>query len=56
MTNFEQIKGMNVEEMVEFLSDICNCDVCIYDRTPCRERSCEDGIKRWLENEAVTKE
>ena len=56
MTNFERIKGMNVEEMAEFLRDYDYCDVCIYDRTPCRGRSCKDGIKQWLESEAVTKE
>lgn len=55
MTNFEQIKGMNVEEMAEFLRDYDYCDVCIYNRTPCRGRSCKDGIKQWLESEVEDK-
>ena len=50
------IKQLSVEEMAEFLRDNDYCDVCIYDRTPCRGRSCKDGIKKWLESEAVTKE
>lgn len=54
MTNYEMIKQLSVEEMAEFLRDNDYCDVCIYDRTPCRERSCKDGIKKWLESEAAT--
>ena len=55
MTNFERIKGMNVEEMAEFLEFNGNCGVCLY-TTHCEGCSCKDGVKLWLESEAVTKE
>lgn len=56
MTNYEMIKQFSVEEMAEFFNDVDNCDACMYDRIPCKELSCKDGIKKWLESEAVTKE
>ena len=57
MTNFEQIKGMNVEEMAEFMSvhGICDFCTCYPEPGPC-SLSCKAGVKKWLESEAVTKE
>lgn len=55
MTNYEMIKQLSVEEMAEFLRDNDYYDVCIYDRTTCKELSCKDGIKEWLESEAEDK-
>lgn len=52
MTNYEMIKQFSVEEMAEFFNDLDNCDTCMYDRIPCKELSCKDGIKEWLESEA----
>ena len=53
MTNFERIKGMNVEEMAEFISVRCMCDfcTCYTEEGPCSV-SCSCGTKKWLESEA----
>ena len=54
MTNFEKIKNMTVEEMVEFIILKDDCECCKYadDDDACDEFECRDGIKAWLEQEA----
>ena len=53
MTNLEHIKNMTVDEMAELLSaKACKC--CAYlSFAPCGFKSCKDGIKKWLEQEAA---
>ena len=56
MTNYERIKAMSVEEVLEnfrFSSFACKC--CIYDPDECtrhEEMTCKDGIRDWLNSEA----
>ena len=51
MTNYEKIKNMSVEEMVDFmvLVNASGCDCC---KGICAGMSCNDGFKNWLESEA----
>lgn len=60
MTNFERIKGMNVEELAEFL--VCVRDAyympCKWVREKCRNieyidsgNGCSDCFREWLESE-----
>lgn len=52
MTNLEHIKNMMVDEMAELLeSKACKC--CAYRARQCGYKSCIDGIKAWLEQEAA---
>lgn len=61
MTNFERIKGMNVEELAEVFEDKVSsfdCDVCSSKYAGmdiCEERSCHKFavkcLKEWLESE-----
>lgn len=63
-TNFERIKGMNVEELAEIFEDKAysfGCDVCSskYSRMDiCEEPSCRNFVmkclKEWLESERDT--
>lgn len=54
MTNFDKLKNMNFDQMLEFLSDIGNCETCSrrgYES--CTDVSdCKTHIKEWLESEA----
>ena len=52
MTNLDRIRGMTLEELAALLeSKACKC--CAYrSLTPCGFKSCKDGIKKWLEQEA----
>lgn len=55
MTNFERIKNMTAEEMMEFIiyERSCDCDCCIYVYNDnCTMPKCKEGIKAWLEQEA----
>lgn len=56
MTNYERIKNMSVEEMVDFLEsvDVC-CDLCTrqYEEV-CLTPDCKYRIKQWLESEVET--
>ncbi|MBO5715054.1 MAG: hypothetical protein J6S23_01515 [Clostridia bacterium] len=56
MTNFEKIKAMSVEEMVEWIADMVEgeCTFCpAFSFCECdgNER-CEDCMKKYLESEA----
>lgn len=54
MTNLDRIKNMTVDELAELLSPkACKC--CAYlSFAPCgfRACACEEGIKKWLAQEA----
>lgn len=61
MTNYENIKSMSFEEMLNFLQE-CNCSHCIYDVANCAywddeikdiisPNNCNTGMKTWLEQE-----
>lgn len=58
MTNFENIKSMSLEQMTIFLNSH-HCQNCaFYDKTSVRrctepEKTCAEGIKKWLESEAA---
>ena len=55
MTNLDRIKSMTVDEMAELLSTKA-CECCAYpDFTLCGfgAPACEEGIKKWLEQEAA---
>ena len=66
MTNLERIRNMNAEDMAEFLcetlADFTECGYCwgsgesdihcaYEDNDNCIGKSCEEGIKAWLESE-----
>ena len=62
MTNFEKIKTMSIDEMVEFLEAACdssciticnNYDRCI--RNNAIEPICKNHYKEWLESEVEEK-
>ena len=51
MTNFERVKNMTAEEMVDFLSKNCGCGVCAFynGEDECHEeRTCREGMELWL--------
>ena len=51
MTNLDRIKNMTADELVELLN--APCKSCAYrEHTRCSFRPCEEGIKKWLEQEA----
>lgn len=56
MTNFEQIKNMSVDEMVDFINDgrrAAPCTRCGTSKSAlCFEIACPEGVKMWLESEA----
>lgn len=49
MTNFEKIKSMTVEELID--KDILTCRCCTHFATDC-DFNCEDKMKDWLNQEA----
>ena len=52
MTNLDRIKNMTLDEMAELLGTKA-CECCAYrSLPPCGFKSCKDGIKKWLEQEA----
>ena len=54
MTNYEKIKGMSIDEMAALLGkDECAFCVCLLEPGDC-SLDCEEGVKKWLESEAVT--
>lgn len=54
MTNYERIKSMSIDEMVELISKgECYCCKQTTDQF-CVEMTCEQGIKQWLESEVET--
>jgi hypothetical protein len=54
MTNLENIKSFNLEEMLEFLNDNCGCGCCSRRGVEsCGDvKDCKLHIKEWLESEA----
>lgn len=51
MTNLDRIRGMTLDELAALLeSKACKC--CAYRARQCGYKSCKDGIKAWLEQEA----
>ena len=52
MNNFERIKQMTIDEMINLLLDSC-CDTCAcdIDENKCMATGCEEGIKQWLKSE-----
>lgn len=51
MTNFEKIKSMTVEELVD--EDVFDCKCCIYrdSEEVCWNGICRSGIRKWLNKE-----
>ena len=46
-TNYDRIRNMSVDEMVELLTtDVCVH--CSYRAIDCDNKNCTDGIKQWL--------
>lgn len=53
MTNYERIKNMSIDEMAELISKgECYCCKQTTDQF-CGEMACEQGVKQWLESEAI---
>ena len=51
MTNYERIKSMDINEVVDSIMSIgYGCECCVYDDYLCTD-DCEFGIKKWLESE-----
>lgn len=55
MTQFEKIKNMSIEEMVDmFFKNTRTCDFCIRkDSAGCVGVNCKEGIKKYLESEVL---
>lgn len=55
MTNREKINRMNNDDFIEFLDNRSDCQYCNYKNTECWEIDviCDDGFRKWLEQEAV---
>lgn len=57
-TNYERIKNMTVDEMVEFILKrpftYITCNNCIGTKSEveCKERFCKGHIKQWLQQES----
>lgn len=53
MTNFERIKAMTVEELAEFMSIPCECEVDPVKEgfVTCGNSGCIRKLKLWLESE-----
>ncbi len=55
MTNFENLKQMDVEELAELLCDNFDCDICpAYDANYCTIKNtsiCSIAMKKYLESE-----
>ena len=51
MKNIEKIRNMSAEELAEFLEN-SRCYCAYNDTDRCDNRSCEQGIAEWLEQEA----
>lgn len=58
MTNYEKIKAMDIDELAKLLDSCGSCGFCICreNEEECNVQSCENGTRKWLESEAVTKE
>lgn len=51
MTNYEQIRGMSIEEMARALADGA-CSKCVhFVNWPHCEKQCTDGRLRWLKQD-----
>lgn len=50
MTNYDRIRNMSLEEIVEFINKNYKCRKCAY-YNKCCDSNCESGIKLWLETE-----
>ena len=55
MTNFEKLKNMSVDEMVDKLDDVFTCELCPIE-VFCRENrkviTCKSVWEKWLKSEA----
>ncbi len=51
MTNFEKIKAMSVEEMVDFLWGMSSCTHCKVEDCDGYSNNCILYLKKWLESE-----
>ena len=49
MTNYEKIKAMSVDEMVDFINKTNACEKCAHNN--CCDGECRSGIREWLESE-----
>ena len=56
MTNYEKIKSMSIDEMANLLGNECEFCVCFNEPFLKCSRSCNEGVKKWLESEAETEE
>ena len=52
MTNYEHIRNMSVSELAHFLNHSSLCERCPYYHKDCVTEDCEDGVSRWLLQEA----
>ena len=55
MNNYNKIKNMSIEEMIEFLNEVDSnyCTYCTFHNTGCNGEYCFDGHKTWLLQEAT---
>ena len=51
MTNFERIKNMTMDQLIN--SDLlsCKCCICYRNKDKCPSYLCENGMKEWLNQE-----
>ena len=52
MTNLDNIRQMNSEELTEYLRYFNECGYCVYsgkcDYNSAKEEPCFEGVKKWL--------
>ena len=52
MTNYEKIKSMSIDELIEYIiGSICLSCIYITENCDCKKFNCRKGIKQWLESE-----
>ncbi len=53
MTNYEKIKSMTIDEMINHFAVLQLCDLCDNNKKfDCKHSTCTGGIKKYLESEA----
>ena len=55
-TNYDRIRNISIDEMVELLTIETWCQTCVLGKTDCpvlemSSKSCKENIKKWLESE-----
>ena len=56
LSNYDRIRNMSIDEMVELLTIETWCQTCVLCETDCpvlemSTKSCKENIKKWLESE-----